>query len=41
MRITVSTVLKLLASRMTVEEVIGAYPDLEEEDVVQAMKYAA
>ncbi len=41
MRITVSIVLKQLANGMKVTEILKAYPELEEEDIVQAMKYAA
>jgi uncharacterized protein (DUF433 family) len=41
MRITVSTILKQVASGMTIKEIVKAYPELEEEDVVQALKYAA
>ncbi len=41
MRITVSTILKQVASGMSTKEVLKAYPELEEEDVVQALKYAA
>ncbi len=41
MRITVSLVVKLVASGMTRAEIVGAYPELEEEDIVQALKYAA
>lgn len=40
-RITVSVILKMLASGKTVQEVLEAYPELEPEDVYQAMKYAA
>ena len=40
-RLTVSVILKMLASRHSVEEVLAAYPELEEEDVRQAMQYAA
>jgi len=40
-RITVSVILKLLAGGMTREEVLGAYPEVEEEDIAQALKYAA
>ena len=40
MRITVGVVLKMLASH-PVQEVLEAYPELEEEDVRQAMQYAA
>ena len=41
MRITVSVILKLVASGMTRREILKAYPKLEEEDIVQALKYAA
>ena len=40
-RITVSVILKLLASGQSVEDVIEAYPELEIADVQEAMKYAA
>ena len=41
MRITVSVILKMLAGGKSVQEVLEAYPELEEEDVHQAIKYAA
>lgn len=41
MRITVSVILKMLASGKAVEEILDAYPELEAEDIPQAMKYAA
>ncbi|MEA5554192.1 DUF433 domain-containing protein [Anabaena cylindrica UHCC 0172] len=41
MRITVGFVLKLLASNLSVQEVLAAYPELEDEDIRQAVKYAA
>ena len=41
MRITVSIILKLLAGGMPREEIIATYPELEEEDIAQALKYAA
>lgn len=41
MRLTVSVVLKMLASGHTVQEVLDAYPELEEEDVRQSLEYAA
>ena len=41
MRITVSFVLKLLASNLSVQEVLAAYPELEDEDIRQALNYAA
>jgi len=41
MRITVSLILKLIANKMPQEEILKAYPELEEEDILQALKYAA
>ncbi len=41
MRITVSVVLKMLAGGKSAEDVLRAYPELEIEDVQQAMRYAA
>ncbi|MBI3611037.1 MAG: DUF433 domain-containing protein [Nitrospirae bacterium] len=41
MRITVSFILKQLASGQTNQEVLEAYPELEMEDLKQAMEYAA
>ena len=41
MRITVAFILKLLGSGMTYEEVLDAYPELEKEDILQAIQYAA
>jgi uncharacterized protein (DUF433 family) len=41
MRITVSVVLKMLASGRTTQDVLDAYPELEAEDVRQAMQFAA
>lgn len=41
MRITVGVVLRMLAGGASIEEVLDAYPELEEEDVRQAMQYAA
>jgi uncharacterized protein (DUF433 family) len=40
-RITVSVILKMMAGGKTVQDVLDAYPELEGEDVYQAMKYAA
>lgn len=40
-RITVSVILKLLASGRSVEDVIELYPELEVADIQEAMKYAA
>ena len=41
MRITVSLVLNLVASGMSTDEIIEAYPYLESEDVRQCLRYAA
>jgi len=41
MRITVGFVLKLLASQLSIEDVLAAYPELEEDDIRQALNYAA
>ena len=41
MRITVSVVLKTLAGGKSIPEVLAAYPELEVEDIQQAMRYAA
>ena len=40
-RITVSVVLKMLAAGKSIPEVLTAYPELEAEDIQQAMRYAA
>ena len=39
MRITVSFVLKMLASGQTVSAILRDYPFLEEEDVMHALQY--
>ena len=41
MRITVSAILKMVASGKTIQDVLKAYPELEKEDVQQAIQYAA
>ena len=41
MRITVSLVVNLVASGMSVAEILDAYPYLEPEDVGQSLHYAA
>lgn len=41
MRISVSLVVNLVANGMTIPEIIVEYPDLEEADVAQALRYAA
>jgi uncharacterized protein (DUF433 family) len=41
MRVTVGTVLGLLASGRSVDEILGSYPYLEKDDVQAALSYAA
>jgi uncharacterized protein (DUF433 family) len=41
MRISVSLVVNLVANGMAVEEILDEYPDLEAEDIQQALRYAA
>ena len=41
LRILVATVVGMVANRMTEKEILQAYPDLEEEDIKEALLYAA
>ncbi len=41
MRVTVALLLNLIANGMTTAEILKEYPYLEEEDVRQALQYAA
>jgi len=41
MRVTVGTMVGLVASGKTVEEVLVDYPYLEREDILEALSYAA
>lgn len=41
LRIPVSTVMGMLADGMTDEEILTAFPDLEGEDLREALRYAA
>jgi uncharacterized protein (DUF433 family) len=41
LRIPVATVVGMIADGMDEAEILGAYPDLEAEDVREAMRYAA
>lgn len=41
LRIPVATVVRCVASGMSNDEVLHAYPDLEPEDIAQALQYAA
>lgn len=41
MRMTVSLVVNLVASGMSTEDIVREYPELEAEDVRQALQYAS
>jgi len=41
LRIPVATVVDMVADGMPEAEILGAYPDLEAEDVHEALRYAA
>ena len=41
MRVTVGTIVGLMASGKAIVEVLAAYPYIEREDVLQALTYAA
>jgi uncharacterized protein (DUF433 family) len=41
MRITVALIVNLVANGMTTPEILREYPDLEAEDIRQALQYAA
>ena len=41
LRIPVSTIVGMVADGMSSPEILEAYPDLEPEDIVQALRYAA
>jgi uncharacterized protein (DUF433 family) len=41
LRIPVATVVGMIADGMSQEEILAAYPDLEAEDVREALQYAA
>jgi len=41
LRIPVATVVGMVADRMTEAEILAAYPDLESDDVHEALRYAA
>lgn len=41
LRIPVATVVAMVANRMSTQEILDAYPDLEADDVQQALEYAA
>lgn len=41
MRISVSLIVNLVANGMSFDEILTEYPDLEVEDIRQALRYAA
>jgi uncharacterized protein (DUF433 family) len=41
LRIPVATVVEMVADGLTVEEILQLYPDLEREDIPEALRYAA
>ncbi len=41
LRVPVATVVGMVADGMTNAEILEAYPDLEEEDLVEALRFAA
>jgi len=41
LRIPVATIVGMVAEGMSEEEILGAYPDLEPEDIREALQYAA
>jgi uncharacterized protein (DUF433 family) len=41
LRIPVATVVGMVADGMTPEDILRAYPDLEAEDIKEALRYAA
>jgi uncharacterized protein (DUF433 family) len=41
LRIPVATVVGMVADQMTAAEILASYPDLEEEDLREALRFAA
>ncbi|MGD9617798.1 MAG: DUF433 domain-containing protein [Alphaproteobacteria bacterium] len=41
LRIPVATVVAMVADGMTETEILAAYPDLQREDIAEALRYAA
>jgi uncharacterized protein (DUF433 family) len=41
LRIPVATVVAMIADGMTDSEILAAYPDLQREDITEALRYAA
>ncbi len=41
LRIPVATVVDMIADEMAIEDILSAFPDLERDDIQQALRYAA
>ena len=41
LRIPVATVIGMIAEGMSTDQILGAYPDLEREDITETLRYAA
>ncbi len=41
LRIPVATIVDMIADGISTEEILKAYPDLEREDITEALRYAA
>lgn len=41
LRIPVATIVNMIAAGMTREEILASYPDIETEDITQALHFAA
>jgi uncharacterized protein (DUF433 family) len=41
LRIPVATIVGMLADCMTTKEILEAYPDLETDDILESLRYAA
>ena len=41
LRIPVATIVGMLADGMTTEEILDSYPDLQHDDIREALRYAA
>lgn len=41
LRIPIATIVGMVAEGMTVDEILAAYPDLESEDIREALRFAA
>jgi uncharacterized protein (DUF433 family) len=41
LRIPVTTVVDMVADGMSIDEILQAYPDLQQEDITEALRYAA